>query len=85
MFCLFVQKREVKLDPITDIFRTLRVTAFGQHRLEVAAPWGLIGGRIPKNGPAFRQEDLATSSTNSARSCRLGRNQPSVALCLTVL
>src|ERR1022692_2727423 len=33
---------EAKLDPITDIFRTLHVTAFGQHRLEATAPWGLI-------------------------------------------
>ena len=30
------------MDPITDIFRTLHVTAFGQHRLEATAPWGLI-------------------------------------------
>ena len=42
IFCLFVQKREAKLDPITDIFRTLQVTAFGQHRLEATVPWGLI-------------------------------------------
>ena len=42
IFCLFVQNREVRLDPITDIFRTLHVTAFGQHRLEATAPWGLI-------------------------------------------
>jgi hypothetical protein len=42
IFCLFVQKREDKLDPITDIFRTLQVTAFGQHRLEATVPWGLI-------------------------------------------
>ena len=42
IFCLFVQNREVDLDPITDIFRTLHVTAFGQHRLEATAPWGLI-------------------------------------------
>ncbi len=42
IFCLFVQKREAKLDPITDIFRTMHVTAFGQHRLEATAPWGLI-------------------------------------------
>lgn len=32
------------MDPITDIFRTMHVTAFGQHRLEATAPWGLIGG-----------------------------------------
>jgi hypothetical protein len=30
------------LDPITDIFKTLHVTAFGQHRLEATAPWNLI-------------------------------------------
>src|ERR1022692_1991170 len=33
---------EAQLDPITDIFRTMHVTAFGQHRLEATAPWGLI-------------------------------------------
>src|SRR5216684_3831486 len=42
IFCLFVQKREDKLDPITDIFRTMHVTAFGLHRLEATAPWGVI-------------------------------------------
>src|ERR1700684_824930 len=41
-FCLFVQKKEAKLDPITDIFSTMHVTAFGQHRLGATAPWGLI-------------------------------------------
>jgi hypothetical protein len=41
MFCLFVQKMEAKLDPITDIFRTMHVTAFGLHRLEATAPWGV--------------------------------------------
>ena len=29
------------MDPITDIFRTMHVTAFGLHRLEATAPWGL--------------------------------------------
>jgi hypothetical protein len=37
--------REATLDPITDIFRTMHVTAFGQHMLEATAPWGLIGGK----------------------------------------
>lgn len=32
---------EAKLDPITDIFRTMHVTAFGLHRLEATAPWGV--------------------------------------------
>ena len=29
------------MDPITDIFRTMQVTAFGLHRLEATAPWGI--------------------------------------------
>ena len=43
-----------QLDPITDIFRTMHVTAFGQHRLEATAPWGLI--------QAGREEEKATPS-----------------------
>ena len=27
------------MDPITDIFRMMHVTAFGLHRLEATAPW----------------------------------------------
>ena len=34
-------KKEGKLDPITDIFSTMHVTAFGLHRLEATAPWGI--------------------------------------------
>ena len=30
------------MDPITGIFRMMHVAAFGQHRLEATAPWGLI-------------------------------------------
>ena len=41
MFCLLVQEMEARLDPITDIFRTMHIAAFGQHRLEATAPWGL--------------------------------------------
>ena len=33
--------KEANLDPITDIFRTMHVTAFGLHRLEATAPWGV--------------------------------------------
>jgi AraC-like DNA-binding protein len=29
------------LDSITDIFKTMRVSAFGLHRLEATAPWGV--------------------------------------------
>jgi AraC-like DNA-binding protein len=40
---LFIRpNEEATLDPVTDIFRTMHVTAFGQHRLEATAPWGLI-------------------------------------------
>ena len=35
------QEMESKLDPITDIFRTMQVTAFALHRLEATAPWGV--------------------------------------------
>jgi len=34
-------KKVRKLDPITDIFKTMQVTAFGLHRLEATAPWGI--------------------------------------------
>lgn len=34
------------MDPITDIFRTMHVTAFGLHRLEATAPWALIQEKI---------------------------------------
>jgi hypothetical protein len=52
MFCLFVQKMEFTLDPITDIFRTMHVTAFGQHRLEATAPWGFL--REKQTGVSLR-------------------------------
>ena len=42
IFCLFVQEIEATLDSITDIFRTMHVTAFGLHRLEATAPWGVM-------------------------------------------
>src|SRR6202789_3211836 len=29
------------MDPITDFFRTMHVSAFGLHRLEATAPWGV--------------------------------------------
>jgi AraC-like DNA-binding protein len=36
------------LDPISDIFRTMHITAFGQHRLEATAPWGLTQENHPE-------------------------------------
>src|SRR5579863_5340899 len=75
-FCLFVQKEESKLDPITDIFTTMHVTAFGQHRLETTAPWGLIqenrteekGTPAGKNNPPT---DLAHFAMLSRGNCWL--------------
>src|ERR1700688_3628568 len=68
IFSLFVQKEEAQLDPITDIFRTMHVTAFGQHRLEATAPWGLIQEkRTKKNLPT----DLAHFAMLSRGNCWL--------------
>jgi AraC-like DNA-binding protein len=39
-------KRGNHVDPISDLFRTMHITAFGQHRLEATAPWGLMQGKL---------------------------------------
>jgi hypothetical protein len=64
------------LDPITDIFRTMHVTAFGQHRLEATAPWGLIqeGHREEKVTPTGKKispTDLAHFAMLSRGNCWL--------------
>jgi len=65
------------MDPITDIFRTMHVTAFGQHRLEATAPWGLIGGgketepRPPSSGNTLARTDLAHFAMLSRGNCWL--------------
>src|SRR5579871_6370103 len=68
---VFQEQSEAKLDPITDIFRTMHVTAFGQHRLEATAPWGLIQEKQPeeKVTPAGRK----TSPTDLAHFAILSR------------
>ena len=76
IFCLFVQNREATLDPITDIFRMLHVTAFGQHRLEATAPWGLIqeGQTKEKVTPSDKRispTDLAHFAMLSRGNCWL--------------
>jgi hypothetical protein len=59
------------LDPITDIFRTLHVTAFGQHRLEATAPWGLIQeGQTKERGAS---SDKRTSPTDLSHFAMLSR------------
>jgi AraC-like DNA-binding protein len=67
---------EAWLDPITDIFRTLHVTAFGQHRLEATAPWGLIQEGQPKEKITFPEKkasptDLSHFAMLSRGNCWL--------------
>ena len=76
IFCLIVQNREVQMDPITDIFRTLHVTAFGQHRLEATAPWGLIQEnqteeKVTSSGKNTSPTDLAHFAMLSRGNCSL--------------
>jgi AraC-like DNA-binding protein len=65
------------LDPITDVFRTLHVTAFGQHRLEATAPWGLKGGgaeteeKAPNTGKNRPPAELAHFAMLSRGNCWL--------------
>jgi AraC-like DNA-binding protein len=69
--------REAALDPITDVFRTLHVTAFGQHRLEATAPWGLKRGgaeneeKAPNAGKKTSPTDLAHFAMLSRGNCWL--------------
>jgi AraC-like DNA-binding protein len=67
---------ETKLDPITDIFRTMHVTAFGQHRLEATAPWGLIQKKqteekVTSSGKRISPTDLAHFAMVSRGNCWL--------------
>ena len=76
IFCLFVQKMEAKLDPITDIFRTMHVTAFGLHRLEATAPWGVIQEKqteekVTPSDKRMSPTDLAHFAMLSRGSCWL--------------
>lgn len=63
------------MDPITDIFRTMHVTAFGLHRLEATAPWGLrqdehTDGKVIAPGHNI-PADLAHFAMLSRGSCWL--------------
>src|ERR1700747_2621940 len=70
-FCLFVQKREAKLDSITDIFRTMHVTASGLHRLEATAPWGVK--QENKTEEKSTRSDKKMSPTDLAHFAMLSR------------
>ena len=71
MSCLFVQTGRMHWTRITDIFRTMHVTAFGQHRLEATAPWGLIGGKDSEE--KVRPSDKKVSLTELAHFAMLSR------------
>ena len=71
IFCLFVQKREASLDPITDIFQTMHVTAFGLHRLEATAPWSLM--REKQSDEEVVPSDSKTAPTDLAHFAMLAR------------
>jgi AraC-like DNA-binding protein len=64
------------VDPISDIFRTMHITAFGQHRLEATAPWGLIQEkqteeRLPPSGKGISPSDVAHFTMLSRGNCWL--------------
>jgi AraC-like DNA-binding protein len=64
------------VDPITDIFRTMHVTAFGLHRLEATAPWGVkqenqIEEKVMSSGKKSSPADLAHFAMLSRGNCWL--------------
>ncbi len=69
-FCLIVQIEGIRMDSISDIFRTLHVTAFGQHRLEATAPWGLKGGGRDEE---YMPSGMKTSPMDLAHFAMLSR------------
>src|ERR1700731_4811516 len=76
IFCLFVRKREAKLDPITDIFETMHVTAVGLHRLEATAPWGVkqenqTEEKVTPSDKKISPKDLAHFAMLSRGNCWL--------------
>lgn len=65
------------MDPISDIFRTLHITAFGQHRLEATAPWGLKQAKQPEErvssfGKSISPTDVVHFAMLSRGNCWLG-------------
>src|SRR3984893_14975728 len=67
---------EATLDPITDIFRTMHVAAFGLHRLEATAPWGVkqenkAEESVTPSGKKMPPTDLAHFAMLSRGNCWL--------------
>ena len=63
--------KEATLDSISDIFQMMRVTAFGQHRLEATAPWGLI--REKEDDEKLKQAGKQELPTDLAHFAMLSR------------
>ena len=64
------------MDPITDIFRTMHVTAFGLHRLEATAPWGVrqekqTEEKVTPSDKRISPTDLAHFAMLSRGNCGL--------------
>ena len=64
------------MDPISDIFRTMHIKAFGQHRLEATAPWGLIHEkqaekRVSPSGKKIPKTDVVHFAMLSRGNCWL--------------
>src|SRR6202453_3758956 len=64
-------RQEVELDPVTDIFRTMHVTAVGLHRLEATAPWGLEQEKQTEEKVTPSNKKM--SATDSAHFAMLSR------------
>jgi AraC-like DNA-binding protein len=59
------------MDPITDIFKSMHVTAFGLHRLEATAPWGAIREKETENN--VRPTDNKSLPTDLAHFAMITR------------
>jgi AraC-like DNA-binding protein len=69
-------EEETELDPITDIFKTMHVSAFGLHRLEATAPWGVkqqnqTEEEVTLSGKKASPTDLAHFAMLSRGNCWL--------------
>ena len=64
------------MDPISDIFEMMHISAFGQHRLEATAPWGLTQtkqaeGQDPPFGKSTIPADVVHFAMLSRGNCWL--------------
>lgn len=59
------------MDPVSDVFRMMHITAFGQHRLEATAPWSLMQEARAEEGGATSTK--STSPTDIVHFAMLSR------------